>query len=133
MKYDIFLAGPWEKHALIPYKRKIKEAFPNNHIFDPEERLSQKTGEWFKDNYNALKSSKSLVSLVPDFPFSGNSLEVGIYYQMHSKNQDKPLEQIIVIWPEEVKPDYGKEVAKHIGYVVENIEEAIIRLKDVLK
>lgn len=40
MKYDIFLAGQWEKYALIPYKKKIKEAFPNKSIFDPEESPS---------------------------------------------------------------------------------------------
>lgn len=52
---------------------------------------------------------------------------------MHSKNPNKPLEQIIIIWPKNVKPDYGKEVVKYIGYVVENTEQAVLKLKDILK
>lgn len=132
MKYDIFLGGPWEKYAPFPYKTMIKEAFPELNLFDPEERPSQETGDWFVDNYQALHNSKTMLALVPEFAFPGVAPEVGIFYQVNSKDPSKPLDEIVIIWPEIVKPDYGKKVAAKMGYVVENPEEAISRLKPIL-
>lgn len=133
MKHDIFLGGPWEKHAPFPYKTMIKEAFPDKNIFDPEEQASQKIGNWFVDNYNALESSLTLVALVPEFPFPGVGPEVGIFYCSHNKDPNKPLEEIVIIWPEIVKPDHGKKVAERMGYLVENVEECIARLKVIIE
>jgi len=133
MKYDIFLGGPWEKRCLVPYKSMIKEAFPDKKIFDPEERTAQETGGWFVDNYKALKSSLAMVAFIPNFPFPGVGPEVGLFYEMHSKSPKKPLEEIVIIWSDIVKPDYGKKVAEKFGYVVEDTEEAIVRLKALLK
>lgn len=133
MKYDIFLGGPWEKHAPFPYKTMIKEAFPDKNIFDPEEQASQKTGNWFVDNYNALESSLTMVALVPEFPFPGVGPEAGIFYHINSKDPNKPLEELVIIWPEIVKPDHGRKVAERMGYVVENVEDAILKLKAVIK
>lgn len=140
MKYDIFLAGPWENFAPAPYKRKIKEAFKDKKIYDPEkERLdfyddihATLKDDWFAINYDALLNSVAMVALVPQFPFPGVGPETGIFYSSHCKKVGEPLEELVIIWPEAVKPDYGKQVAKHMGYVVENTNEAISRLRAVL-
>jgi len=136
MKYDLFLGGPWERFAPFPYKTEIKNAFLGKNLFDPESQDSQKTGEWFEDNYNALENSLAMVALVPSFPFPGVGPEAGIFYSKRrgsAKLLAKPLDELTIIWPKELKPDYGKRVAEKMGYVVTNSEEAIARLKIVLK
>jgi hypothetical protein len=132
MNYDIFLGGPWEKHAPFPYKSEIRKAFPDKRIFDPEVQPEQKTDKWFMKNLSALESCKSVVALVPDFPFPGIGPEVGFFYHKNCQGDfSKPLEEIVIIWPKTVKPEYGKKVAEKMGYVVENPEEAIARLKQI--
>lgn len=133
MEYDIFLGGPWERHAPFRYKSIIKEAFSDRNIFDPEERPSQERGDWFADNFYALEHSRAMVALVPSFPFPGVAPEVGIfYYSKCNNNPTKALDEIIIIWPPIVKPDYGKKVAEKMGYIVESSDEAILRLKSLL-
>jgi len=132
MKYDLFLGGPWERFAPFPYKTEIKKSFPGKSIFDPEEQESQKSDNWFEDNYRAIENSFAMAALVPQFPFPGVGPETGIFYNKR-RISAKPLDELVIIWPREFKPDYGKKVAEKMGYVVENCEEAIIRLKKVLK
>lgn len=130
--YDVFLGGPWERHAPFPYKSDIKKAFPDKIIFDPEKRQSQKSGEWFVDNYYAIENSLTMIALVPNFPFPGVGPEVGFFYYRKCNNEPrKPLEELVIIWPSIVKPDYGKKVAEKMGYLVENSEQAIARLKPI--
>ena len=131
-EYDIFVGGPWEKHAPFPYKSMIKDAFPDKRIFDPEERASQRTGDWFVDNYRGLRDSRTMAALVPYFPLPGVGPEIGIFYYTHAKTIGKPLEELAIIWPEVVKPDYGKKVAEKMGCIVKDPEQAISRLKAVL-
>ena len=130
MKYDIFLGGPWEEFAPYPYKRYIKGAFPDKDIYDPEEQPSQETGEWFEDNYNALLNSKSMIAMGCPLPMSGVTQEFGMYYVMHNDgNFERPLEELIMIWPQTLKPEFGKDVAEKMGYIVENVGGAIEKLK----
>ncbi len=132
MKHDIFLGGPWEQYAPFPYKTHIKQAFPNKKCFDPETDSNQ--GTWFADNYEGIENSAAMVALVPSFPFPGVGPEVGHFYRANCKSDPtKPLENLVIIWPEAVKPDFGKEVATKMGYVVENCEQAIARLRVVLE
>lgn len=141
MIYDIFIGGPWEKHQNEKYKTKIKHAFKDKKIFDPEKSSTQKeesneTGNksWFINNYNKLKESKTLIAYVPNFPLPGIGEEIGIYYEMNCKNKPfKPLKNLIIIWPKEAKPDYGKKTAKQYGVLVESVKEGIEELKQYFK
>ncbi|MCD6215606.1 MAG: hypothetical protein J7J92_00845 [Candidatus Aenigmarchaeota archaeon] len=141
MKYDIFLAGPWENFAPAPYKRKIKEAFKDKKIYDPEKEClnfyddvhAVLRKDWFALNYDALSNSLSMVALVPQFPFPGVGPETGIFYSSHCKKAGEPLEELIIIWPETVKPDYGKRVVRQMGHLVKDTNEAILKLKAVLE
>ena len=138
MGYDIYLAGPWEKHTeeYAPfYKTKIKNAFPDKKFFDPETRPAQKReGEiWFKDDIYGLQNTKYFVGLVPPFSFSGSCIELGIFYQMHCKEQGQPLEQIVVIWPVMVKPRHDSFLKQVTKNIVDTPEKAIEKLKDILK
>jgi hypothetical protein len=133
MEYDIFLGGPWEKYAPFPYKSMIKAAFPDKNIFDPETRPSQTAGDWFSENYFAIEDSLTMVTLVPSFPFPGVGPEVGFFYHEHCcEDPTKRLEELVIIWPVDIKPDFGKKVAAKMGYIVENPEEAIARLRPIL-
>ncbi|MBU1199640.1 MAG: hypothetical protein KKF46_03065 [Nanoarchaeota archaeon] len=135
MIQDIFLGGPFTKHEPYDdYKIKIKSAFPDKDIFDPETQEYQKTGDWFQENAFALENSLALVAYIPDFPFAMVGPEVGIFYTMHDQsNFTRPLDEIIIIWPETLKPDYAKKAAAKMGYVVENPDEAIVRLKKLFE
>ncbi|MBN2052530.1 hypothetical protein JW756_03430 [Candidatus Woesearchaeota archaeon] len=132
-EFDIFLGGRWEKHSPYPYKTIIKNAFPDKRIFDPETDPTQKNGKWFEKNFRSLQKSRTLVAFVPDFPFPGIGFETGVFYHSHCQGDaSKPLEEIIIIWPDSVKPDHAKKIASKMGYVVENPDEAVLRLKLVL-
>jgi hypothetical protein len=132
--YDIFLGGPFVKHNPYDfYKQKIKDAFPGYRIFDPEVQDYQKTGDWFVGNAFALRGSLALAAYLPEFPFPTIGPEAGMFYTMHNKGDfSRPLEQIVIIWPESLKPDYAKKAVAKMGYVVETPEQAIVLLKKVL-
>lgn len=111
----------------------LKKHFLIKKRFDPEDYLSKDTHTWFEDNLLALENSLTMVALVPDFPFPGVALEVGFFYHKNCKGDaTRPLEELIVIWPSIVTPDYGKKVVEKMGFIVENTQEAIARLKPLL-
>lgn len=132
MIYDIYLGGPWEQYALEDYKTQFKEAFPDKKLFDPETHPSQETGRWFRENYTAMFYSRGMVAMSCDLPMGGVAQEVGMYWMMHKRNIE-PLENLVVIWPTVLKPEFGKEVAQHVGVIVPNARAAIRHFQNLYK
>ncbi|MDO8669733.1 MAG: hypothetical protein Q7K65_05605 [Candidatus Buchananbacteria bacterium] len=129
--YDIFLGGPWEDYSPIPYKQIIKAAFPDLALYDPEEH---QTGDWFINNCLAVKLSRSMFILVPDFPFPLVAIEAGMYYTMHNHGDCQiGLDNLVILWPQNVVPDYPKKHLSRLGQRVETIEDGIERLKCLFK
>jgi hypothetical protein len=130
--WDIYLGGPREERSLIPnYKKIIVRAFPDKKVFDPFGPKQQSLREkdlWFINNGLAFLTSKAFVSMVPEFPMPGVGLEAGMFFINNSRLLN-PLSSLIFIWPKEVKPDYGKEVCRKMGIMVETVEEAIKELR----
>jgi len=110
--YDFFLAGPWEQYSSEKWKTMFKEAFPDKEIYDPEARPSQKTGEWFEDNYHAVKNSERMIAYVCPVPFAGNAQETGMFYIFQRENGIYIPDHLIVIWNNEVKPEFGMQVVE---------------------
>ena len=130
MEYDLFLAGPWEQFSPEKYKTKIKQAFPNKRIFDPEADPSQKKGDWFETNYDAIKTSERMICYVSSLPFPGNAFEAGMFYLYQRERNLYMADKMIVIWKEDIQPAFGKDVIRRCpAIVLNNTEKAISLLK----
>lgn len=127
-KYDVFLAGPWEQYAKEPYKSRLKQNLPQLKFYDPETDSRQKEGLWFEDNYDAIKNSNVLVSHECNFPGSGTTRETGIFYGLHGDGI-KPLDRLVTIFFEDLKPRWGVDVAEKMGVLVYNVQQAEHYLK----
>lgn len=154
--WDIYLGGPWEKRLKEEvekykpkyyYKTIIKQAFPDKRIFDPEQRSAQNNGNWFDDDCFGVQHSLTMIAMIPDFPGSAIGDEMGMFYHrnnlhLFSKSWQeadelvrsnagvfKPLEELVIIWPEFVKPAFAKKFICRMGYVVENPDDAIVLLR----
>jgi hypothetical protein len=129
--YDIFLGGPFEKYDPdLSFKRTIKQAFPDLKIFDPEYDAGP---EWFADNYRALAQSRSMVAyLPPKIAVPAVLQEIGIFYALHQKTLASPMDEIIIIWPQELptKPS-GISAMRKYGRIVATAEEAVGELKKI--
>lgn len=126
--YDIFLAGPWEQYSSERYKSLLKAAFPKLSFYDPEEHQSL---NWFDLNRQALRKSSVLFVFVPNFPFPGVGPEVGIYFEHKALMGRKP--QIVAVWPDDVQPQWGKEVLSKMGAVVSTVDEALPIIRGFLE
>jgi len=132
--FDVFLGGPMDEYAPIPsFRNIIREALPELKMFDPfapKFKAIQKQGQWFGNNMIGLEYSQSMIAMVPEFPMPCLGEEVGIFWTLHNANHSGLLPQLISIWPDSIKPEYGKEMLKRMGIVVTNIDDAIQALKD---
>ncbi|MDP2855684.1 MAG: hypothetical protein Q8N90_01005 [bacterium] len=131
---DVFLGGPQEEYAPIPfYKTKIKDALPEMKMFDPfapEYAEIQKQGKWWGNNLIGLNNSQSMIAMVPVFPMPSLGPETGIFWSLNHTDVMQPLPQLIVIWSDSVKPEWGKEMLKKMGIVVSTVDEAVQALKN---
>lgn len=124
LMYDVFLAGPWEQYAKEPYKKRLKKNLSILRFYDPETDSDQRPeGKWFKNNYDAMKNSRILISHECKFPGSGATRETGIFYGLNGDGVN-PLETLITIFFEDLQPRWGIEVAEKMGVVVYNVEQA---------
>lgn len=123
--YDIYLAGPWERFALEPYKTRMREEFPGLKFFDPELQPGQENGTWFEGDLLGLRNSRVLLNYVCPLPFPGNAGEAGMFYVMHSEGVPEPLENLIIVWNPKIQPQHSREFAEKMGLVFDSLEEAI--------
>lgn len=164
LEHDIYLGGPPDRRAPVPYKEQIKVAFPDLKIYDWE---TYKGDDYQEHNDQMLERSKLLVAMVPGFPLPGIGPEIGYFYCFHKKRieegkqglflgiklKDKsdteganpnpfanmepdktaPVNYVILIWPDEVKPDFTKKTIGHYGLIVPTVEEAITAINQSWK
>ena len=132
--FDVFLGGPMDEFAPIPnFRRIIKGALPELKMFDPfapEYAEIQRQGQWFCNNMIGIEHSRSMIAMVPEFPMPCLGPEIGIFWTCHNANLLGLLPQLIIIWPDSIKPEYGKEILKRMGIVVNTVDDAIQSLKD---
>lgn len=122
MKYDIFLAGVWEQYAPFPYKSMIKERFKGYRIYDPED---YEDNNWFERNYFALKETGLFFILACPIPNSMASVEAGLFYEMHTEEDGHPLDNLVMVFPKELEPKFGKYAGEKYGKVFEDMEDAL--------
>ena len=124
-RFDIYLAGNWQEDFYTPYKRYIKEAFPEEVIYDPEDFEDDK---WFGRDLNVLDNTKCLICYANDLPMSSCSFEMGYFYNKileDKKNGLPETRRIIIIWEEGVKPKYSVRWYKHFAHIVDDVNDAI--------
>lgn len=145
-EYDLFLGGPPDRRCNIPYRQMIKDAFPDLKIYDWE---SYKGDDYQAKNNDALRASRMMVSMVPDFPMPGIGPEVGYFYAIHEERiradrlglaltsprfgpyvpdekieRTCPVNDSILIWPEVFTTDTRKTIAQY-ALLVSSVDEAI--------
>lgn len=131
-QYDIYLAGPWEKHQKEPYKSLIKEAFTDLNIYDPEDHQD---GDYFIDDLESISKSKYLICYAPTFPNSASIFEAGYFYHLQEQlglvDENHRCKNILVIWNEDIQPNYAKKWYERASILVSNTDEAIEVLKEI--
>lgn len=131
-QYDMYLAGPWEKHQKEAYKTIIKEAFPDLNIYDPE---VYQEGDYFKDDLESISRSKYLVCYAPSFPNSASIFEAGYFYHLQEElglvDENLKCKRIVVIWDEDIQPNYAKKWYERGTILVSSTKEAIAILKEL--
>ncbi len=139
-KYDIFLGGPRDNpnpkpgdrnQRVLLYKQPFRDAFPEGSIYDWETY----TGDNYQEqNHLAIRSSKIMVAMVPEFPMPGIGPEIGYFYCCHEyrikNNPETP--QIILIWLSDIEKDFTKKTLAQYGRNVSTVEEAIALAKQSL-
>lgn len=137
---QIFLAGPWEKYQPIMYKSTLvtsvlTKCLQSSDIFvkdidfyNPE---NHQDGDWFENNYWAIKQSNIMMAYVPEFPMPGVAAEVGMFYHMHQKNCNI-LNNLVIWWPNDVKKT-GQSVFKRMGIITNTLEETTDKIMECLK
>lgn len=71
--------------------------------------------------------------MVPEFPMPCLGPEIGVFWSDNVIDLKQPLRQLIIIWPDSIKPEYGKEILKRMGIVVRTLDEAVQALKAYLQ
>jgi hypothetical protein len=131
MLHDIYLGGPRDNpipteknQRVLIYKEPIKQAFKTATIYDWEEYHGDNYQE---QNHQAIRNSKIMIAMVPPFPLPGIGLEIGYFYCYHEnliKSQPN-ISRIIIIWPNDIRPDFTKKTLSQYGIIVETVGGAI--------
>lgn len=139
MKYDIFLGGPrdnllpTEKNPrILIYKQPIKSAFADLKIYDWE---NYQGDDYQEHNHLAIRSSEIMVTMIPGFPMPGIGPEIGYFYCYHESliKTNPEIDRIIMIWPNDIRPDFTKKTISQYGIIVESSERAIEMAKISIK
>ena len=157
-KNDIFLAGPPDRRVGEPYKKMITEAFPGLTIYDwetykgdnyqdinhaelkdsfyfvgmvpdfPMPAIGEEVGYFFHHHEHRVKYCRQ--------GLRQNSRRVIFGDKQDDEGVDTsaitspPVNPIILIWPDAVRPDFAKRTYSQLAQIVPAAEEAINQIKE---
>jgi len=125
-KYDLYLAGNWEGYLRGLDRRDFHDALRGYIIYDSKDFRER---NWFKQNMDAARNSKLMVTMIPEFQMSSAEIEVGVFYNEHIFDEcmgfDQSLDNLIIVWPPSTRPDFGKRTLEKMGIVVNDVQKAI--------
>jgi len=110
-------------------KDKFKEFFPELNLFDSEDYTSE---DWFANNMRTLKVFRAMFVMVPDFPFSLIALEAGFFYATYCSDYSSSLKNLVICWPEIVRPNFVKKKLYKLGHVVSTVEKGVKYFRTIL-
>ena len=131
--FTIYLSGPDEKYCAEKYKTFLIHAYPSVRFYNTETRPE---GDWFENDLMTLENADMMVFMTPDFPLPGVAPKIGYFYACLQERRlikwGQPSDQIICIWPDEVKPKHGQRVIKRMGVIVPTVGETIKLISQVI-
>lgn len=128
-KYDIYIAGVWERYCSNRYKEIIEESLPTLRCYDPE---IHQDGDFFPDDLDALSNSEIIVANISDFTMQAIGFEIGYIYSLLKSrgytNDILPTPNVILIWDPNII-SYGRRFWERVGIIVETPQEAVVEIK----
>ncbi len=123
-KHDIYLAGAWEKHSKTPYKTIIRRELDEIDIYDPED---YQDNNWFENDLEAIRNSKYIICYANNIPMSATTFELGYFYALQRQREADGEEfgQIILIWEDDLMPEFAKKWHIQSGFIVDSPESAV--------
>lgn len=126
----VYLAGQPNE-----YEKDWKEEFKKLKGFDfydwefDSDQTSPDT--FFPDDLNAVNNVDILVANPGIAPSEATWFEIGFFYKDNIDNIGNKCNKLIIIWKEERNPKWSIEFLKKAGVVVDSVEEAVKKLKEL--
>lgn len=131
-KIKIYLAGQPNE-----YENDWKETFkdiPECDVYDWEFDSDQTSPDtFFPDDLKAIKKCEYLVANPGIAPSEATWVEIGYFLANNTYNPGDTCNKLIIIWKEERNPKWSIEFIKKAGNVVKTVEEAKIKLVELIK
>lgn len=157
-KNDIFLAGPPDRRVGEPYKQMIKDAFPDLAVYDwetyngkdyqdnnhkelkesfifvgmvpdfPMPALGEELGYFYHHHEHRIKRCRHGIAQ------NRKRIVIGGKPEKEDEKFERiispPINPIILIWPDNVQPDYAKKTFSQLAQIVSTAQEAIDQIKE---
>lgn len=118
------------------YENNWKEYFkdiPGCDFHDWEFDSDQTSPDtFFPDDLNAVKSANFMVANPGLAPSEGTWIEIGYFLSCNTQKPGDTCNSLIIIWKNERNPKWSIEFVKKTGHVVSSIEEAKIKLLEMI-
>ncbi len=130
-KIKVYLAGQPNE-----YENDWKELFKKLDGFDfydwefDSDQTSPDT--FFPDDLNGIKNADILVANPGTKPTEATWIEVGYFYGLNTKSPGDFCDKLIIVWGKDRNPRWSIEFVKKTGYVVNSVQEALEKLKEII-
>lgn len=131
-KPKVYLAGQSNEH-----ENNWKEIFKDIEQCDfhdweiDSDQTSPDT--FFPDDLNAVKSANFIIANPGTAPSEGTWIEIGYFYGNNIKIPGEFCNNLIIVWQESRNPKWSIEFVKKAGHVVTTVEEAKLKLLELIK
>lgn len=129
-KIKVYLAGQANEHD-----NDWKESFKKLDGFDfhdwefDSDQTSPDT--FFPDDLNGIKKADIMVANPGIAPSEGTWIEIGHFHALNTKKPGDFCDRLIIVWNKERNPRWSIEFVKKTGCVVDSVEEALKKLKEL--
>ena len=129
-KPKVYLAGQPNE-----YDDSWKESFKELSEFDfydwelDSDQISPDT--FFPDDLNAVKRADIMIANPGTSPSEGTWIEIGYFYALNTAKPGDFCDKLIIVWSEDRIPRWSIEFVKKTGIVVNSVEKAIEKLKEI--
>jgi nucleoside 2-deoxyribosyltransferase len=131
-KKKVYLAGQANEYE-TNWKEKFKK-LDGFDFYDWEFDSNQTSpNTFFPDDLNGVKKADFMVANPGLVTSEGTWIEIGYFYANNVKTPGDFCDKLIIIWSEDRNPKWSIEFVKKTGWVVSSVDEAINKLKYLLK
>ena len=127
----VYLAGQPNQ-----YDNNWKDAFISLEgfkFYDPETDSDQTSSEtFFPQDLIAVHDADILVANPGIATSEATWIEIGYFLASHTENPGDTCKNLIVVWKDEREPKWSIEFVKKAGYLVKTLEEAKLKLKELV-